>query len=89
MDLNISQFYQTWVGGLLSMIRAIQDFLFTPMQEIFSWLPDFSPPNLLIQLLGAVYPPFLEASLASLILGGGIIVLLVWRLIVFIVDLIP
>lgn len=88
MDLNIYDFYVTWVGGLLSMIRSIKDFLFTPMQDIFSWLPDFSAPNLLIQLIGSIYPPFLEASLASLILGGGIIVLLVWRLLVFITDVI-
>lgn len=88
MDLNISEFYVTWVGGLLAMIRAVQSFLFTPMEELFSWLPDFSVPNLLIQLIGSIYPPFLETSLASLLLGGGIIVLLVWRLILFIVDVI-
>lgn len=88
MDLNLYDFYSTWIGGLLQMIRAVQQFLFSPISTWFDIFPDFSGLGMFGNLLDSVFPGFMSMNLASVILGGGIIVLLVWRLVIFILDIV-
>lgn len=88
MDFNFYEFYSTWVGGLLQMIRAVQQFLFSPISTWFDIFPDFSGLGMFGSMLDRVFPGFMSMNLASVILGGGITVLLVWRLVIFILDIV-
>lgn len=82
------QFYEG-IAGLLAMIDAVNVFLFSPISQLLeSYLPHLGALNRFIDLVQVVFPGFLSISFSEIILGGGIVFLLVWRVCMFFIDLV-